>query len=352
MGEKAKISERNTSLDILRIMAALGVVILHVSSDYIVTNDVNGSNFAMALFLNSLTRFAVPVFVMISGSIFLDGKRTFSIKKLWLHNILRLLAVYLVWSFLYYVFQCVYFWDASIFEGGPVRLLNGMVYSTNHLWYIGMIIGLYAVTPVLKEWLNNADEKNVRYFLVIYLIFQIIASTLKVLINKTLTDSIADFFKITELSGYIGYYILGWYLSNKELPSKMKKTLYAFFPVGIAVNFAVAMIFSRKAGGLNGGIYDSFGLFTYLNTITLFIVVKQIGPKVGAKKLISEISKDTLGIYVMHMMVWTYIKTLGAMDIITNPILGSITYSILMMVVCLAVTEGLRRIPFIGRYIC
>lgn len=352
MSEKADISERNTSLDILRIIAAFGVVILHISSDYIVTNDVRGINFATALFLNSLTRFAVPVFVMISGSIFLDKNRMISTKKIWIHNILRLFVIYLVWSFAYYVFQCVYFWDMPFYEGGLVRILNGMVYSTNHLWYIGMIIGLYAVTPVIKEWVKNANEKNVRYFLVIYLIFCILASTLKLLINKTLTDSIADQFEIIELSGYIGYYVLGWYLSNYELPSKMKKTLYVMFPIGIIINFIVAMIFSRKVGGLNVGIYDSFGLFTYLNTITLFVVVKKIGPKVKVRRLLTEISKDTLGIYVMHMMVWTIIKTLGAMDIVTNPILGSVAYTILTITVCLTVAEIIRRIPFVGRYLC
>lgn len=352
MDKKTNVSERNVALDILRIIAALGVVILHVSSDYIVTNDVNSANFAGALFINSLTRFAVPVFVMISGSIFLDKNKIITVKKIWTHNILRLAVIYAVWSFAYYAFECLYFWKSPILKGGPVGILNGMVYSTNHLWFIGMIIGLYAITPVIKEWIGKADEKNIRYFLLIYLLFQIAATTLKVLINKTLTDSIFDFFNVAELSGYIGYYVLGWYLCNYELPKKMKSVLYVMFPVGIAANFIIALVLSRKTGGFSAGIYDSFGLFTYFNTITLFTVVLSIGKKIGKNRILSEISKDTLGIYVMHMMIWTYIKTVGATDVIPNSVLGSLAYPILMAIGCIIVAEGLRRIPFVGRYLC
>ncbi len=352
MNKTKNNANRNLSLDILRIIAALGVVVLHISSDYVVTNDVTTFNFAQALFVNSLTRFAVPVFVMISGAIFLDKNRNITTKKIWVHNILRLLIIFVIWSFAYYVFQCGYFWKCSVFEGGIVKMVYGMMYSTNHLWFIGMIVGLYAITPVLREWLKNADEKNVRYFLLIYLIFQIAAETVKILIGKSLSDYIVDYFKIAEISGYIGYFVLGWYLNNYELQKKMKRTLYILFPAGIVINFLVAMAFSRKVGGYNPGIYDSFGLFTYLCTITLFVFVKKIGTKIGKNVFLSELSKDTFGIYLMHMMIWTYVKTIGATDVISNPVLGALIYAAALTAACAIISEGLRRIPFVGRYIC
>ena len=66
MGIKEKKS-RNISFDLLRIISAFSVVMLHVSAEYIHSNPVGSLDFQLANFMNSISRFGVPIFVMISG---------------------------------------------------------------------------------------------------------------------------------------------------------------------------------------------------------------------------------------------------------------------------------------------
>ena len=53
--------------DILRVFASFAIVLLHVSASYWSVVDVNSKEFLVMTVYNSMTRFAVPVFFMLSG---------------------------------------------------------------------------------------------------------------------------------------------------------------------------------------------------------------------------------------------------------------------------------------------
>ena len=76
-------------LDVLRIIATLAVIMLHVSAQNWDTVDVHSFAWHVFNFFDSLVRWAVPVFIMISGAVFLDNDRPLSIQKLYRKNILR-----------------------------------------------------------------------------------------------------------------------------------------------------------------------------------------------------------------------------------------------------------------------
>ena len=345
-------AERNIKLDILRILAALGVVALHVSSEYIDILPVAGVGFNIAVFINSLTRFAVPVFVMISGELFLDTKKEITVKKIWLHNVLRLFVIYLIWSYGYYVFQSLYIWKFDFYRHGLVRTVTGIVYATNHLWFIWMIIGLYILTPVIKTWLKSADEKNIRYFIDVFFFFQIIRMTLTILVNKSLTDKMSELVTITEVSGYIGYYVLGYYLANYKINRNLRTALFVMLPVGIALNFICAAILSKADGAYNPGIYDSFGVFTFLNCIALYLLVDKMSGKIKkGKAFIINLSKDTLGVYLVHIMLLEVIKRQFGLDFTGNSTISIIIITIVLFVIASGIAALLRRIPKAGRFL-
>ncbi|MBO4347055.1 MAG: acyltransferase [Lachnospiraceae bacterium] len=345
-------AERNIKLDILRILAALGVVALHVSSEYIDILPVAGVGFNIAVFINSLTRFAVPVFVMISGELFLDTQKEITVKKIWLHNVLRLFVIYLIWSYGYYVFQSLYIWKFDFYRHGLVRTVTGIVYATNHLWFIWMIIGLYILTPVIKTWLKSADEKNIRYFIDVFFFFQIIRMTLTLLVNKSLTDKMSELVTITEVSGYIGYYVLGYYLANYKINRNLKTVLYVMLPVGIALNFICAAILSKADGAYNPGIYDSFGVFTFLNCVALYLIVDKMAGKIKkGKTFIINLSKDTLGVYLVHIMLLEVVKRQFGLDFIGNSTVSIIVITIVLFVLASGIAALFRRIPKAGRFL-
>ena len=101
-------------------------------------------------------------------------------------------------------------------------------------------------------------------------------------------------------------------------------------------------------------IYDSFGIFTFIIATALFLICKdKVRSKGGTSgKVISEMSASTLGIYLMHVGVMEYTEIFGFHSMMIPNIVGIPVFAVACFAGCLIVASMLRRIPFVGRYIC
>ena len=99
---------RDVWKDVARITAALAVVFLHSAAFIVSDENANASNWLIANIFSTVTRFCVPVFVMISGSIFLDPDKQ-KYNRLPTKNIVRI-AVAFVFSQLYIRLSESLFW--------------------------------------------------------------------------------------------------------------------------------------------------------------------------------------------------------------------------------------------------
>ena len=68
-------------LDICRIAATFAVIFLHISGTALYT-DIIDYDWLVSSVADSLVRWAVPVFVMISGALFLNPQKEVSIKNI------------------------------------------------------------------------------------------------------------------------------------------------------------------------------------------------------------------------------------------------------------------------------
>ena len=354
--EQQKKEGRNISFDLLRIISAFSVVMLHVSGTYITGSQVGSLDFRIANFMNSISRFGVPIFVMISGAIFLSENKTVTVKKLWSRNIFRMITVFVVWSFAYYVYQSLYWWKFDFWKYGIVRTITGCVYASDHFWFIFMIIGLYALVPFLRTWVHHASKKELDYFVILFFIFQIARTTVSILIDKSLVQEILGLVKIVELSWYVGYFVIGYILVRYGISKKLKTLIYSLVPVGIVANFLISDYMSIKQGAYSAGIYDSFGVFTFIHSIALFVFFVDVFSKVkiGEKgtKLCTNMALDTLGIYLMHVGLLDFLKSIQFIPESVPTVVGILLLSIVCYAVSGVTASMLRRIPFIGRYIC
>ena len=90
--------QRIIYFDVLRIVAVFAVVVLHVCSRRFIV-AFPSTEWEVLNVYDSLTRWGVPVFVMISGALFLDEKKDFSIKRLYRKNVVRIICAFVCWSF-------------------------------------------------------------------------------------------------------------------------------------------------------------------------------------------------------------------------------------------------------------
>lgn len=148
-------------LDILRVSAAFTVVLLHVisSSRFHLETALDPTTDGVLRAVRVLLNWCVPVFVMITGFIFLGTRKECDyphVKK----YILRFLGALATFGLGYAVMERIYWEKAFTFHlllGAVGDVFTGKLWE--HMWYVYEILGIYLLLPILKPFC----EKGVRH---------------------------------------------------------------------------------------------------------------------------------------------------------------------------------------------
>ncbi len=352
MSSKAE-KNRKIQYDLLRILAAFSVVMLHSAAQFWYTLDVYSTDWLIANSYDAVFRFGVPVFVMISGALFLNPAYKLDIGRLYRHNILRLLIMYIIWSCLYGLWDCVVFGFA---QNGWKAVLRAMLAGRYHLWFLPMLVGIYMLLPVLKSWVEHAQLKTVQYFLGLFVIVQVGRETLRAL---TVTDELhymLDILDVELVCSYVGYFVLGYYLAYFGISKKLRKGIYFCVLPAVLTNIVLGNYLAHRAGAPVGAIYDSYGVFTFIIAVALFVFFQEnVSKKSFSARswgLIKELSADTLGVYVLHIGLIEGLKLKGIHSMLLPNIICIPLYALCCFMLCVVLAAVLRRIPLIGRYLC
>ena len=122
-------------IELLRVMACIGVIGIHAGSQHFRDMPLDSSVWAVSNFYHGINRFAVASFIMISGCLYLDSKRTWNLRRLWKRNILPIAAAYIFWQMFYAVYRIIT--NGTLAKGSKAALVKFMVYISNsyfHLW--------------------------------------------------------------------------------------------------------------------------------------------------------------------------------------------------------------------------
>jgi surface polysaccharide O-acyltransferase-like enzyme len=140
------MNTRDKAVDALRTAAILAVIIIHTTSRSIESVNMNLPKVDWALFLNQASRFAVPLFFLISGFVLeLSHRDGISYVTYLKKRISKIFLPYVFWSLIYYYF--VYTTHGMQFI---YTLIGGN--SSYQLYFIPPLLMLYAVFPLLHKW--------------------------------------------------------------------------------------------------------------------------------------------------------------------------------------------------------
>ena len=193
-------------LSFLKTIGMFAVIAIHVVCtpfSYFEKYYTKTGEFLSYFITNSLRAWAVPVFVMVSGVLFLGREITF--EKICKKYLKRILLVTLIFGTLF-AFMEIFFTERKINLSAFLRSLIN-VYSGklwDHMWFLYMIAGLYLVTPFLQKMIHALSENEIQKFLVVLFVFSVIIP---------LADSITNIkfgWYIPFNSVWLFYYILGY----------------------------------------------------------------------------------------------------------------------------------------------
>lgn len=344
-----KKPERLVYLDILRAMACLAVVLVHVSSIFC-QQDPYSENFWVGHVLDSAGQFAVPVFIMISGALMLDEGYRFTREK-WLGHIKKLAVFFFSWSALY----CLYFRIVKKLAAGepldPAKILSTFLEGYYHLWFIPVMIGLYLILPLLRLWVKEENRKQVRYFLILAFVFgslipQLVDILTMIHPNFAVLGSAVSNMKVQYPVGYAAYFVLGWYLHTARIrPGKW----WCLAGIGgLLVTVFGTWYLTVRAGSFQS-LYSNFKVNIWLYSAFLFVAVKALSAgKTEVPKPVSLICRNSLGIYAIHAAAFSISSDLLR---IPRALLAIPVEFTISLTVSLALSMILKKIPALKRIV-
>lgn len=146
---------RIKELDYVRVVCMLAVILLHTTSGYIFENRFAICGINPAFFLNQIVRFAVPLFIVLSGISLSLSKKKVPASVFLKNRFLKIILPYLAWSAVYYLYN-VHF-SLSLFRIQGLHalkaFLNGLLVGgfAPHLYFVIVISQLYLLYPLLKK---------------------------------------------------------------------------------------------------------------------------------------------------------------------------------------------------------
>ena len=333
------MKDRVLYYDFLRVLATIAVVMLHVSSD-VYYGGVGHADYWKGICYNAPTRWAVPVFVMLSGALFLDPKKTIPLKVLYSKYVLRLIIIFVVWALLYpCFFQHVIPWIKGIpTEFSLPSLIHGYPI---HLWFLPMLAGAYMMLPVLRV---IAAEKNVLdYFLVLWFVFSVLT-----FIPGIVADAIA-LLQVKLVLGYCGYFLLGYRLSMLEMTTRTKTIALVLLFVSLAMTYTLAFLLLDEEH-----CFSPLAPHIILLSVSVFLLGESLNgwltKSEKLKKVVDFVRGDLLGIYLIHPFFMGFVFRPHFMNGL-SPTVYIPLFTIVVFVASLFTIKLLRKIPVI-RYVC
>jgi surface polysaccharide O-acyltransferase-like enzyme len=354
------LNERILFADLLRGLAIVAVIVLHVAHALLSQYQPDETWWWIGNLYDAACRWCVPVFIMISGMLLLRQDRELSIKQFLTKRFARVLFPFLIWGVLYLWWRHRDGWpdaESSISFYIFKSILQGPVFF--HFWFVYMILGLYLLTPILKVYVKFADRKNIEYLLLIWLGVNTITPYLQLFWETGFGIG-----KYLEFSGYAGYFVLGYYLSEYEL--KRKKLVYALGIAGFVATALGTYWISNREGEMNyffeqflsiNVVFFAVGVFYFFKNVNW---EKHLEKRKNLRKGIIEFSAASFGIYLTHALVLQiydsnyYGIMIDEQNFISqyiHPVVGVPLTVLTIVVPCFSVVWILRKIPYVNKVV-
>ncbi|KZZ85031.1 acyltransferase [Bacillus sp. SJS] len=332
--------------DWLRVLATISVVVLHAAAPLLYEYDkIPDYEWWTGHIYDSVTRWCVPIFFMMSGALMLNPAKKEPADLFFRKRASKVLIPFAAWTVFYLLIQM----KTGDIERTPAAAVKAILSDTvyYHLWFLYVIIGLYLITPILRVYISNASRRNIEFFLALWFVctagFSLISKFFEVKMG----------FEAFPASGYIGYFVLGYYFYHYSFSKAAKNIYYVIGIAGVCTTLFVTLFLTKE----NNGTFDGF-FYHYLNISTIFMsgaffmffkdLQEKTNPSSGSYKWLSPINKASMGIYLIHPFVFLLLeKFLGLSAFTLNPLYGIPLMAFLAISISFVITRILQRVPVV-----
>ena len=243
---------RDNALDLLRVIAAFFVVLIHSHESYMLlykgsvyANEIPGG---AAMFIISFLRavnWAVPIFFFSSGAFVLSNPGTGDFASFYRKTWKRLGIPTLVFTIIYLIGNPIYYVTTgsmpdigTAFNYEVQNTLKGM--PAQHMWYMFVLIGMYLLAPFLYLAKEKIGSKAFGKAATIVYIWGVLSGFVQYSDYYWTPGTIANL---------LGLFMMGSVIRDKIAEKKDKKPVFVFASAGVVLWIILTFFYMTKLPG-------------------------------------------------------------------------------------------------------
>ena len=335
-------------IEYFTIISALAVVLVHVVHGIIVT-ATDPSVWWAGNIVDSMARWAVPVFVMMSGYLLLDPERDYTLGSFYKKRAARILVPLVFWSVFFAAFSLVLgtidHQPAGLKEIG-LSILNGKPFY--HLWYLYMLVGLYLFAPFIRKMVASTSKRELVFICIVLILFPVAVNAANYF-HYDIYDQVTNgSLFITWFLSYLGYFIAGHLLIRTVTIKLGLATLITIFTVSVLLTAGGCYFLTARHSYELGQFFGSYLSPTVVPmSLSAYLIGKKIFTRLPGNKFVSRASIWMLGVYVIHPFFIEVFNRIGFEPLKFNPLVGIPLVTLCIFLISLALAVAIKQIKYI-----
>lgn len=340
---------RISKYDVLRVVASFSIVLLHISASYWSVVDIHGKEFLVMTVYNSLTRFAVPVFFMLSGLFLVSPHRENPMVG---KRILKLVMLFYVWSE-FYAFQGIAIdtlkgeFTMEVWRAALERFIFGHV----HMWFLQILCGFYLLIPVARQ--ISAKKETIRYYLLLWIIFRFLIPTLTDAFQMITLQARIDSLGLDVLVGNFGYFLMGYYLNITDIRKEVRWCLYTLGVFSLFLTPFLTVYDCIKSGTYVERWFSPGSLNVLIMSTSIFVFFKycKAFEHINRTGIWRKLSGYTFFVYMFHMFVLEKLNLVGITTVSYPAVVSIPVITVFIFIVSLMGAFVVDHIPVIRKIV-
>lgn len=335
------IKKRKPFLDVLRVMAAIGVALYHVLTSSANLDPLLAEQTkAIVTALSTVLLWHVPTFLLITGFLWLSDERECTYAKV-LPAVRRFVLVLFTVGLAYALMERFFDTRALNFRlllGAVKDVLTGELWVS--MWYVYAIIGIYLALPMLKPYFQHSSIRNIVILTGLFFLFGMITPTAQ----ETFGYQFPVSFPVAH-PAYPAFYICaGGLISKLKLPPKTPVIGSILFCLSGCAAFVFAWLLPDMAVWVI--------VFSAISAISLFVTVKVLAENMQELPWLRCVADCSFGIYLFHQLaINVMVKLLHVYPLRTLPLLAVPGALLVVVSGSFLLTYLLRKIRWVKKYI-
>ncbi|MFS9297921.1 acyltransferase [Streptococcus oralis] len=326
---------RNINLDLLKVLACVGVVLLHTTmGGFKETGSWN-----LLTYLYYLGTYSIPLFFMVNGYLLL-GKREITYSYI-LQKVKWILITVSSWTFIVWLFK-------RDFTENLIKKIVGSLIQKGYFfqfWFFGAVILIYICLPILKKFLNS--KRSYLYILSVLLVIGLIFELANIVLQMPIQTYVIQTFRLWT---WFFYYVLGGYIAQftmKELKSRFKNWMKIVSILLFLISPLILFFIAKTAYHNLFAEYFYDTLFVKVSTLGIFLTILTLTLNEKRNEWIVSLSNQTMGVFIIHtyiMKVWE--KLFGF-----NFVGAYLLFALFTLSVSFIIVGMLMKIPYFNRIV-